>query len=219
MDAIEAMFARHSVRDFKPDAVPMDKIIKILKAANQSPSTANTQPWQVYIATGEVLERIKKACVAEFRAGAPTKPELQGPAKWPPSMQDAQLKSRMARWKLLGIDVNDAAAIKANVEQNYYFFGAPLLAVICMDHTLSTLSIFDLGLYTQSILLAATDLGLGSIPALNFVAYAEIIRKELNIPRDLIVAVGVAIGYENTDSLINTYRSSRRPLEEVVIFK
>lgn len=193
--------------------------MKIFKAANQSPSTANTQPWQVYIATGEVLERIRKACVAEYRGGVPTKPELLIAAKWPPSMQDAQLKSRMARWKLLGIDINDTAAIKANVEQNYCFFGAPVLVVICMDRTLSTCSIFDLGLFTQSILLAATDLGLGSIPALNFVAYPEIIRGELGIPDDLTVAFGVAIGYENTDSIINTYRSTRRPMDEVVISK
>ena len=94
-----------------------------------------------------------------------------------------------------------------------------MLLVICMDRTLSTCSIFDLGLFTQSILLAATGLGLGSIPALNFVAYPEIIRKELAIPDNLSVAFGVAIGYENTDSIINTFRSARRPLEEVVIFK
>jgi nitroreductase len=126
---------------------------------------------------------------------------------------------RAERWKLQGIDPKDQAAIRANMENGSRFFGAPVLVVLCMDRALSTASAFDIGLLTQNILLAAQDFGVGSLVALNFVTHPDILRKELAIPDNLQIVIGVALGYPNTKSIINTYRSSRRPIKEVVIFK
>lgn len=36
---------------------------------------------------------------------------------------------------------------------------------------------------------------------------------------NLQILIGVALGYPNTKSIINTYRSSRRPIQEAVTFK
>ncbi|MDD5703615.1 MAG: hypothetical protein PHU23_16400, partial [Dehalococcoidales bacterium] len=63
------------------------------------------------------------------------------------------------------------------------------------------------------------EYGLGTIPALTFVGYPDIIRQELEIPQELLIVFGVALGYEDMASPINNYRSSRRPIEEVVTFK
>ena len=51
---------RHSVRSFQKKEIPENLIKEILSVAHRSASWANSQPWKVYIATGEVLENIRK---------------------------------------------------------------------------------------------------------------------------------------------------------------
>jgi len=91
------------------------------------------------------------------------------------------------------------------------------MAVICMDKELS--SHFDLGLLVQTICLAAQDFGVESLIASSFVSQPDILRKELEIPENLNIVIGIGLGYANPNSIINTYRSPRRPIQEVVRYK
>lgn len=56
----------------------------------------------------------------------------------------------------------------------------------------------------------------GTIPALNLVAYPEIIRRHLGTPDNLSIVMGLALGYENEANSLNKFHGSRRPLEEVL---
>ena len=60
MDAIEAILARHSVRNFSSQPVEKETIMKILEVATRSPSGSNGQPWEVFVASGAVIEKIRK---------------------------------------------------------------------------------------------------------------------------------------------------------------
>jgi nitroreductase len=219
MDTIEAIMSRRSVRDFKSDPIPRAIVLKILEAANRCPSTANTRPWQMYVAGGKVLDEIRQACMARFAGGESIKPDIPLFQEWPPVLKARIDQNRGERFKLLGIDRQDKAALKANQGLNYQFFGAPVAIFLCMDRTLGAWSIFDIGALTQTILLAATHYGLGSVPALNFVGYPDIIRKEMQIPEDLAVVFGVALGYPDPRNPINQYHSARQPIEEIVTIK
>ena len=42
------------------------------------------------------------------------------------------------------------------------------------------------------------------------------IRKEIEIPDELSIVIGIALGYKDDESPQNTFRSMRRPLDEVV---
>ena len=88
-----------------------------------------------------------------------------------------------------------------------------------MDESLSEWSIFNLGSLSQSIMLAAQGDGVDTAPAVNLVAYPRIIRKEMEIPDNLTVVFGIAMGYSDRKSPQNTFRSKRRPLDEVVRLK
>jgi nitroreductase len=88
-----------------------------------------------------------------------------------------------------------------------------------MESILSEWSIFDLGSLSQSIMLAAQGLGVDSAPAVNLVVYPDIIRDELKIPDELSILFGIAIGYGDSVSPQNTYRTPRRPLDEFAHFK
>ena len=88
-----------------------------------------------------------------------------------------------------------------------------------MDESLTEWSIFDLGALSQSIMIAAQGHGVDTAPAVNLVAYPDLIRNEIEIPEDLLIVFGIAMGYKDNKSPQNTFRSSRRPVEEVVRLK
>ncbi|VVB54903.1 Nitroreductase family protein [uncultured archaeon] len=123
------------------------------------------------------------------------------------------------RFKIAGIERDDKVARQAIFEANYRFFGAPAVIYLCMDHTLTPWSIFDIGMLAQSIMLAAQQYGLGSIPAYVLVSYPDLIRAELNIPDDLSIIIGIALGYSDEQHPQNKFRSPRRPVQEVVRFE
>lgn len=61
MDTIQAIFSRRSVRHFKNQPIAEEDIELLLKAAMQSPSAANSQPWQfVIIEKRDLLEEVTK---------------------------------------------------------------------------------------------------------------------------------------------------------------
>jgi hypothetical protein len=51
------------------------------------------------------------------------------------------------------------------------------------------------------------------------VSHPEIIRAELDIPKELSIIIGIAIGHSNMLSPQNKFRSHRRPIQESVHFK
>ena len=56
----EVVLGRRSIRGYKPDPVPKQVIEEVLELAVRSPSSMNTQPWHLYVVTGEPLDKIRK---------------------------------------------------------------------------------------------------------------------------------------------------------------
>jgi nitroreductase len=48
---------RRSVRDYAPDAIPLDVVERCIEAAAQAPSGANKQPWTFVLVTDPLLKR------------------------------------------------------------------------------------------------------------------------------------------------------------------
>jgi nitroreductase len=216
MEVIEAILARHSVRDFSSKPVPRETVMKILEAATSSPSGGNGQPWEVFVASGATMERIRKVYQERFRSGSGGPPP-GGPPPQPAFIQERMATIRNERFKLLGLDPDDPASGKVFMEWGSRLFGAPVLAIICMDKALS--SNLDIGLFVQTICLAAQGYGVDSFIAGAFVSQPDVLRQELEIPENLNIITGIGLGYPNPDAIINTYRSPRRPVQEVVRYK
>ena len=146
MDALEAINARHSVRDFSSKPVDKDTVMKIMETACRAPSGGNGQPWEVFIAAGATMERIRK----EYQERAKNPPA--GPPGGPPP-QPAYIQARMAqirkeRLELLGLDPNDPESGKVFMEWGARMFGVPVLAIICQDKEIK--NNMDMGLFIQS---------------------------------------------------------------------
>jgi nitroreductase len=214
MDILEAIQTRHCVRDFEARPVPKDVVMNILAAANRSPSGGNGQPWEVFVAAGATLEGIRRAyldCAQRAPAGPPPRPAM------PPAMMERFAAIRAERMKRLGLDPADPASAKFFADMSARLFGAPMVAIICQDKAVT--GQLDLGLYIQTICLAAMHFGVDALIATQLVSQPDILRPALDIPENLAIVTGVGLGYAKPNSLINTYRSPRRPIEEVVRYK
>jgi nitroreductase len=222
MDVIDAIMARTSVRDFVSRPVPKETLMKILEAATRSPSGGNGQPWEIFVGTGATLDRIRKAYHERWQAaagapGGPGGPRPGGPPPQPAYIQERMTTIRNERLRLLGLDPADPASGRVFQEWGARLFGVPVLVVICMDKALS--SNLDIGLFIQTLCLAAQGHGVESFIAGAFVSHQDVLRRELEIPESLSIVTGVGLGYANRDAIINKYRSPRRPIGEVVRYK
>ncbi len=190
-----------------------------MTAALRAPSWANTQPWDIYVAGGEVLNRLREAYLQNLKDCVPRQPDLTAPKQWPPALLMRMETLRAERSATLERVCLDKSVLKDLATMNYHFFYAPVVVYLCMDKTLTPWSVFDLGLMAQSIMLAAQHHGIGSATAVTLVAHPDLIRKELKIPDELSIIIGIALGYVDSDHPQNQYRSPRRTVQEAVNFR
>jgi nitroreductase len=176
MEVIETILARHSVRDFSSKPVPRETVMKIMEAATRSPSGGNGQPWEVFIASGATMERIRKEYLERFQSGSGGPPP-GGPPPQPAFIQERMATIRNERFKLLGLDPDDPASGKVFMEWGSRLFGTPVLAVICMDKSLS--SNLDIGLFVQTVCLAAQGYGVDSFIAGGFITHQDVLRRKI----------------------------------------
>ena len=212
MNVTEAIIARRSIRAFLSKPVKKEKLEAILKMAARAPSWANSQPWDVFVATGDTLDRIKKAYLEKYAAGVSAAPEVPRPTEWPESAKkrQKQLRPDMVR------DCGEGADQFGLVNQT--MFNAPAVIYVCMDKILTEWSLYDIGAYSQTLMLAAAEQGLGTIPAITLMLYPDVLRRELKIPDNLKLTIGIAVGYTDTNHKINNFVSARDPIAETVRF-
>jgi nitroreductase len=219
MEVIDALNSRFTCRAFKQDPIKEETILKIMDAATRSPSWANTQPWEIFAAGGDVLERIRRAYMEYFANEEPVNPDVPLADNWPAEHEKRMKELGIKRYQHLGISREDKHARNASWRLNFKLFGAPVVVYLCMDQSLREWSMFDLGSVSQSIMLAAQEYGVDSAPAVNLVVYPELIRKEIEIPKEMSIVMGIALGIKDNESQQNTFRSSRRSIENVVYLK
>ncbi len=72
MEVLKAIQNRRSVRSYKPDAVPEEKLQKVLEAARLAPSARNNQDWK-FIVVRDLDKRkaLAKSAGQDFIAQAP----------------------------------------------------------------------------------------------------------------------------------------------------
>jgi nitroreductase len=212
MTVSEALKSRRSMRAYLPKPVEREKMLEILEAAVYTPSWANSQPWEVFVAEGETLKRIKAGYADCYTKAVKASPEIPFPHEWTEAAKNRTMGLRPDMVRDCG-----AAADQFGV-LNQKMFDAPAVVFICKDKLLGNWSLYDIGAYTQSFMLAAYENGLGTIPAITTALYPEVLRRELLIPDNLEVVIGIAVGYTDDTNAINNFRSARSPLKETVRF-
>ena len=216
MDAVTCLKGRMSIRGFKPEPVPRSLLQEVFDLARWSPSYKNSQPWEVLLLSGERKEALSREMIRLLEAGAPNTPDLAAPDEWPPAEEAKINHLYQSRKEAMGIDLGDPEVIRKAKKANYSFYGAPHAVYLFQEKTLSQWSLFDLGLFAQSLMLAAHAKGLGTVPQAFLTDYAREIKEFLGIPASKRLVLGLSLGYPNPAAPINQFRTDRSSVEDFV---
>ena len=187
MNTLEAIAARRSIRKFKPDPIPEAALQQILTAATQAPSGKNRQPWRFIVVQGEQraeMIRIMREGIARAKANG----EDPGSSEWTANVMEQA----------------PVTVFILNPEGTH-----PWLAHSIGQNFDDLVNIQSIGAAIQNMLLAAQDLGLGSLWICDvFYAY-EALLAWLGESCQMVAAV--SLGYANEAPAAR----QRKPVNEV----
>jgi nitroreductase len=217
-----AIMSRRSIRAFLPTPVAREDIERLLEVAARAPSGTNTQPWKVYVLTGEAKERLSARILAAHndpeQSRLHTEEYSYYPREWVSPYVDRRRKVGWDLYKLLGLTREDKAGMAAQHGRNYAFFDAPVGLMFTIDRVMEQGSWLDYGMFLQSIMVAARGRGLDTCPQAAFTQYHKIIREELQLPEQEMLVCGMSLGYADLGRVENTLVTEREPAAKFVKF-
>jgi nitroreductase len=214
MELEAAVRERRSIRKYRPDAIPRKLLEDLLQTARWAPSWGNTQPWELYVITGEPLEAFRKANVASMAAAEPLRNDVPMPEKWPEQMKERYMEVGRAVVTSLGLKREDKEGRRQHQLNMAALFGAPCLIVATVPtDVLVEYAMLDVGLLLQTIALAAHDRGLGTCIMASSVHYSDLLRRHGAIPVDRRVIMGAVIGYPEREAPINQFERQRAGMD------
>ncbi|MFC1860340.1 nitroreductase [Chloroflexota bacterium] len=214
MEIVEGIETRRSVRAFKSTPIPKDIIERILQVASKSPSCMNTQPWEVSVVSGNKKDELSRILYGMAESNVTSSRELSEPPAWPPELERRLKEHGARRFGDLGVERGDKQKREELRLINFKFYGAPCVLFLFMDRSLTSWSIYDMGLFSQSIALAAHSFGLGSCIQASIANYPDAIRECLGIPKTKLLVLGISLGYPDWEAPLNTYQSTRVSMED-----
>ena len=216
MDAIECIESRMSTRAFKAEPVPKELLQEVIAAAQRSPSYKNTQPWEVLVLSGEKKKALSAILVELLKSDAEPTPDLPVPRTWPAAEQGRIDHLYRTRAEATGIDLSDPEIVKKSKKANFNFYFAPHAIYLYQDASLTEWSLFDLGLFAQTLMLAAHAKGLGTVPQAFATDYARQVKEFLGLPDTKRLVLGISIGWPDRSSPVNKLGTDRSGTEEIV---
>jgi nitroreductase len=213
MDLLKVIEERKSIRAFKPDPVPREKIEEILKLSVHAPSAINLQPWEFIVVTGEEKERLGRRLIKAYKEKQiACSPGNVKPLPKTYGKRGAKTLELMKPFfEEMGVNIDPYIN-----EGSCNFYGAPVAVLICMDDSFPKARMVDIGLALGYLVLTAHEFGLGTCPIGLIIAYEDEIKDLLNIPENKNIVIGVGLGYPDWDSPINRFKSQRDHLETFI---
>ncbi|MBM4195760.1 MAG: nitroreductase [Gammaproteobacteria bacterium] len=218
MDVSTALKSRISTRAFRPDPLPDGLVRDILEVARWAPSGGNLQPWKVIAVAGAEKDAI--TAIARANPGADEAGERTVyPANlWEP-YRTRRFKIGEDMYALLDIPREDKPARIRRYLENYRFFGAPVGLFFVIDRRMGHGQWAHLGMFMQSVALAALERGVASCMQEIWVNYRETLARHFGLPDEEMVYCGMALGYADTTAPVNRLRSDRAPIDEFASFR
>ena len=208
-----AITTRRSLRAFLPAPVPRETIEEILNVAARAPSGTNTQPWKVYVLTGNARAELSRKIMAAHndpveRAKHSDEYDYY-PTEWKSPFIDRRRKVGWDLYGLLGIAKTDKARMHAQHGRNYEFFDAPVGLMFTIDRIMQQGSWLDYGMFLQSIMVAARGRGLDTCPQAAFMQFHRIITAHIGAPDNEQLVCGMSLGYADPAAVENTLVTER----------
>lgn len=216
MKVSEALKSRITCRAFLDKPVPEETVRQILEEAKYAPSGGNLQPWHVYVLTGAKLKEFlsiieTKQKDAPFGEG--TEYDI-----YPKGLTDPYKARRFKcgedMYATIGVPREDKAGRLQQFARNFRFFDAPVAMFFAIDRQMGLGQWSDLGMFIQSVMLAAREHGLHTAPQEAWAIWYKTVSEFVAMPENLMLFCGMGLGYMDESAPINKLRTERAPLEE-----
>lgn len=221
MSVSQAVAKRRSIRKFLPErTVSLSLISSLIQKATRAASGGNTQPWHLYVVTGDKKAQLSDAVFKEMAGGnAGDEPEYNiYPLEQPASYLDRRRRVAKEMYRLMGIKKSDQASRIEAMKRNYLFFDAPIGIIITIDRCADRNGWGHTGMLLQTLSLLALEEGLATCFLESWSIYNKVVYENLNIPKDQIVWCGMALGYEDKNATVNSLVTEREPVDNIAKF-
>ena len=217
----EALKKRISTRAFLPRQLGEPLLREILEAARWSPSGGNLQPWKVIAVAGAERASVIELARRSHAAGSPDE-SVERPVYpaglWEP-YRSRRFKVGEDLYALLRIPRSDRAARLAQFERNYAMFGAPAALFFIIDDRMGYGQWAHLGMFMQSIALAALERGVSSCMQEAWATLRSSLKKHFALAEHELLYCGMALGYADESAAVNSLRSDRALVDEFATFQ
>ena len=221
MEFDEVVLGRRSIRGYKPDPVPKEVIEEVLKLAVRSPSSMNTQPWHLYVVTGDPLDKIRKENTERNISGVPPSREIRTPNKGYEGIhRERQIEIAVQLFQKMGIERDDKEGRQDWVLRGFRQFDAPLSIVVTFDRDLldDDISKFDCGGIVNGLVTAGWSKGLGAVINSQGIMQSPVVREHAGIPDNQVIMICVAMGYPDDSFPANEVISKRKSISDLATF-
>ena len=221
MSVAELLKKRISVRAFSDAPVTAQQVRDLLETARWSPSGGNLQPWKVIAVSGAeklAVERLAVEALLKNPKGEAGE-HLIYPEALAEPYRSRRYKIGEDLYGLMGIPREDKPARLRQVARNYQFFGAPVGIFFVIDRSMGHGQWAHLGMFMQSLALAAEEQGLATCMQEAWGMVRESLHQHFELPEQELVYCGMALGHPAADAPVNGLRSERAPVEAFAVFK
>lgn len=198
-----AIRTRRSVRRFTDEPVDRATLASILDTAGHTASGHNIQPWKVYVVEGDTKQQVTNAIMTAVQTEPEEahQPEFDYyPTEWLEPYISRRREVGFMLYELLGIERSDKAGRARQMNENFRFFGAPTGLFLTIDRRLATGTYMDIGMFLQSILVAARMEGLDTCAQAVFTWYHKVLRQVLPMEDHELLVCGISIGHAVPDA-------------------
>lgn len=218
LDGFKAVnHARRSVRGFLPEQIPEQDLQSIFEEAGRAPSNCNTQPWQVWVASGDKRDEIKTALTTSVMKGEMT-PDYPWSGKYDGIYKERQHDAARQLYSAMEIARDDRAGRQGSFMRNYELFDAPHVCFLFIREDFGIRESADVGMYSQNLMLSIAAHGYASCPQTSLGFFAKQVREILGVSEEWKLLYGISFGKEDTSVKANNAVVGRAPLEELVTF-
>lgn len=220
MEFDQVVRGRRSIRGFQKRPVPRALIREILELALRAPSSLNTQPWNFYVVTGEVLDRIRRGNVERNLAGVPDSREFRMGPGYAGVHRERQIEIAKQLFGAMGIAREDRERRQDWVLRGFRQFDAPVSIVVTYDRAVQggDIAPFDCGGVVNCLVNAAWSRGLGWVINSQGIMQSPVVRAEAGIPDDQVIQICVALGWPDDSFPANAVVSRRKSVDEAARF-
>ena len=215
----QAITSRRSVRGYLDKEVPPETLQAIFELAQLAPSNCNAQPWKVFVASGELKNRLRDQMVHNVTNGVAFNPDYEYSDQFVGEYRERQVACAMELYNAMGIERGDKPGRARAMLRNFEMFDAPHVVFIGMDKAFGVSIAIDVGMYMQNLMLAMTAYGVSCCPQGTMRYFPDLVREAFDVPPDIRILLGISFGYEDPAVAANKTRVGRADLEQVVQFR